>query len=54
MNEYIKHLTDSLINTSKTELLLNEKVRENARTKHDLSIIKNKNESLEKHNLMLN
>ena len=37
MNEHIKRLTESLINTSKTELLLNEKIREIAKVKHDYS-----------------
>jgi len=35
MNEHIKHLTDSLVDASKNELLFNEKVREMAKLKHD-------------------
>lgn len=48
MNEHLKHLTDSLVNTSKNELLLNEKLREMAKLKHDSSMTKNRNEFLEK------
>ena len=54
MNEHIKALTDSLINTSRTELLLNERTRELARTKHDLAIIRSKHDVLEKTNQQLN
>lgn len=48
MNEHIKHLTDSLISASKNELLFNEKIRENAKLKHDLAMVKAKNQSLDK------
>ena len=48
MNEYIKHLSNSIVDTSKTELALNERVREIARLKHDLSMQTNKCEHLEK------
>ena len=48
MNEHIKHLTDSLVSTSKNELVLNEKLREMAKLKHDLSMTKNRNDFLEK------
>ncbi len=48
MNEHIKHLTDSLISASKNELLFNEKIRENAKLKHDLAMVKAKIQALEK------
>ncbi len=48
MNEHIKHLTDSLVNASKNELILNEKLREMAKLKHDYSMTKNRNELLER------
>lgn len=48
MNEHIKHLTDSLIAASKNELLYNEKVREQAKLKHDYALLKSKNEFLER------
>lgn len=50
MNEHIKHLTDSVVNASKNELILNEKLREMAKVKHDFSMIKKRNEFLEKQN----
>eukprot|EP00347_Sterkiella_histriomuscorum_P012125 403369797 len=54
MNEHIKHLTDSLVNASKNELLFNEKVREMAKCKHDHAMTKSRNEFLEKQNFILN
>lgn len=48
MNEYIKKLSDSIMDMSKTELRYNEKIREMARLKHDYSILQNRNEMLEK------
>ncbi|CDW91617.1 UNKNOWN [Stylonychia lemnae] len=54
MNEHIKHLTDSLVNASKNELLFNEKIRETAKCKHDLAMIRSRNEFLEKQNQILN
>lgn len=48
MNEHIKHLTDSLVNASKNELLFNEKIREMAKCKHDLAMTRNRNEFLER------
>lgn len=53
MNEHIKHLTESLVNASRNELLFNEKLREMAKLKHDLAMTKNKNEFLEKQNFIL-
>ena len=54
MNEHIKHLTDSLVTASKNELLLNEKLREMAKCKHDFAMTKSRNDFLEKQNLKLN
>jgi len=48
MNQYIKQLADSLQQTSKTELTLNERIRETARLRHDLTQTKSRNEFLEK------
>jgi hypothetical protein len=48
MNEHIKHLTDSLVNATKNELLYNEKLREQAKLKHDFAMCKSRNEFLEK------
>ena len=53
MNEHIKALTESIMSTSQTELLLNEKLRENAKLKHDNSQLKSKCDSLEKQNSTL-
>lgn len=44
MNEHIKKLSDTIIETSKNELMLNEKIREIARQKHDYALLKAKNE----------
>ena len=53
MNEHIKCLTDSLLNASKNELILNEKLREQAKNRHELAMTKSRNEFLEKQNLQL-
>ena len=52
MNEHIKHLTDSLINASRNELLHNEKLREIAKVKHDSAMTRARNDFLEKQNFM--
>ena len=48
MNQHIKHLTDTLVSTSKNELVLNEKLREITRLRHELSSTKNKYDFLNK------
>ena len=53
LNMHLKSLTDSLVNTSKNELLLNEKIRETAKLKHDQALTRSRNEFLERQNSLL-